>query len=568
MIFNKVNKKKNTWTFQQKLLILMVSITVVPLLLIGLISTIISNKSMEDMTKKNLSYIVYLKAQELEPYTQSIILSKEQFVEVEARVRDIEERYYVPNGMEGYGFIIDRFGIVRYHHDESKIEENWSIYPFIRQMKKEERGQFEYEFDGELRLVAFDSLPNGWKIAVGSSISDIMQPAKTMTFWIMGSIILSLFFVFFTSILVTKLLSRPLAQLVQGIKRFKDGDLTSRIEVKSKDEIGEVQETFNEMSDQFQSLVVSINNSSLHINDTVNYLREMMIETNEATEQISSSIQEIASGSEQQSSTIHDYVLNVKQIENKLNDIQLSVQNIQSRSNVARGQAVEGEQSLKILQEEMASIIDLVELTNDRIKGLATQSEKIASIVISIQKISEQTNLLALNAAIEAARAGEHGKGFAVVASEVRKLADESKGLSVRVQTELMQIINSVESSNKSIASTLEKAQDGKDVLRQSSNLFLKLAEFVNSLDEMVKEVANSTIEVSVKSNDITKGMEKVLSIATQNSADTEEVAATHEQFSSTVSIINNKAEDLEQLAQRLKKEISNMKIQDKYEQL
>ena len=194
----------------------------------------------------------------------------------------------------------------------------------------------------------------------------------------------------------------------------RDGDLTARVEVRGRDEVGQMTQAFNAMQDSYTRVVGTVAASAARLD--------------EGAGRLASGMQGVRGGMQDQQ---HE----TDQAATAINEMSATVQQIAEHAAGTRDQSQEadrlagaGQQAVERVSHSIADLSQGVQQTAVMIQELAENSERITSVVNVIHGIAEQTNLLALNAAIEAARAGEAGRGFAVVADEVRNLAKRVQG--------------------------------------------------------------------------------------------------------------------------------------------
>ncbi len=287
--------------------------------------------------------------------------------------------------------------------------------------------------------------------------------------------------------------------VVDGAVRGAEGDMTTRLEVKSSDEFGQLATAFNSMMERMSGVVADVRAGSDEILGAANEISNGNIDLSQRTEEQASSLEETASSMEEMTSTVKQNADNSGQAN------QLAMN--------ARTQAEEGGAIVSDAVEAMAEI--------------NKSSTKIADIISVVEEIAFQTNLLALNAAVEAARAGEQGRGFAVVATEVRTLAQRSS--------------ESAKEIKDLITDSVDKVKTGTELVDKSGQT---LEEIVNS----VKKVTDIVSEIAASSNEQASGIEQVNKAVMQMDEMTQQNAALVEESASASKAMEDQAQNLNQL--------------------
>ena len=332
---------------------------------------------------------------------------------------------------------------------------------------------------------------------------------------------------------ITRSITQPINQAVVVAKRVADGDLTSRIEVKSSDEIGMLMQALKEMNDNLSNLIKDA--------------RKNAEEVFSASSELAASASQVAAGSQAQSeaassmaAAVEEMTVSVTQIADHANEAH-TIAKESSALATTGGNVIHGTIS------EMKGIAESVNESSRIVQELAKQSEQISGIVKIIKEVAEQTNLLALNAAIEAARAGEQGRGFAVVADEVRKLAERTSLSTIEISDVIGKIQGSINDATESLHSGVEMANQGMEKARQAGDSVSQINTGSQRVVGTVNDISSALKEQSVATNEIAKSVEKVAQMAEENSFAVEETAKT--------------AHHLEQLSTMLQVTVGRFKI-------
>jgi len=297
------------------------------------------------------------------------------------------------------------------------------------------------------------------------------------------------------AIISQKALTSRVGQITNRIREITSGggDLTSKIHVKQRDEIGDLGTAFNEFTELIKSMVSGIrsdgsrlNNTSQSLLETANQSNTILNNQSETSEQIVSAVYEMSQATKE--------VSNIAQL--------TAEENTKALAEIDSG-------VLKI-KESVVCIQTLHETINnaaDSSKKLSEQSNSISSVLLVIQGVAEQTNLLALNAAIEAARAGEQGRGFAVVADEVRTLALKTQESTESIHSMIENIQSGVENVVNQIQNGVGEVNNAVDLSVDTQGKLNSVMEVVQKVNEMSIQTATATEQQSVVSEDINKNL-------------------------------------------------------------
>ena len=359
---------------------------------------------------------------------------------------------------------------------------------------------------------------------------------------------------------ISSMITKPITQLKTLLGDAKQGDFTGEITYYSKDEIGELMISYDEMRKGISSIIHNVDHASLQVSASSEELFAASYQSKEASAQSAVITEQLLDGSKKQSKVIR-YSTNVlNEMLSLISECSSHTNKVSQRATVTDELAVKGMTILENVKKGMAEIQQDVSQLSSLIEGLNDHSEKIENISGMITTIADQTNLLALNAAIEAARAGESGKGFAVVAEEVRKLAEQSGKFAQQIdsivqvlQHDIGKSLSSMRITNKgvkegSIASEeAEKAFNHiQTSIKEVTKLVIESGEFISSLKQNTNEVHHSFDKIAEVANTGLKGAEQV-------AATTQEQLASSEEITEASRTLANMSEELRELIIKFK---------------
>ncbi|MGR9415511.1 HAMP domain-containing protein [Rhizobium leguminosarum] len=292
------------------------------------------------------------------------------------------------------------------------------------------------------------------------------------------------------------------------------GDLNQKIEIKSNDEIKDLVNTINVMTDNLRSTAeianqiasgdLTVSPKPLSEKDTLGIALEQMVErlrgvvsdAAAAAENVSAGSQELSSSSEQVSQGATEQAASAEEASASMEEMAANIK--QNADNAA--------QTEKIARQSAKDAEASGDAVTRAVQAMRTIAEKIGIV----QEIARQTDLLALNAAVEAARAGEHGKGFAVVASEVRKLAERSQSAAAEISS--------------MSGDTVKAAQEAGDMLG-------RLVPDIRKTAELVSEISAACREQDVGASQINEAIQQLDKVTQQNAGASEQMSATSEEL-------------------------------------
>lgn len=349
---------------------------------------------------------------------------------------------------------------------------------------------------------------------------------------------------------------KPLKIVEKKINEFATGnaDLTKRIEVTSKNEIGEVVKGFNSFTEKLQSIISDIQKSKSNLEIVGSDLSYNALDTATAITQIISNIENVKKQILVQDSNVSETANSIDEISAKLDSL-VNMIGLQSNGIIHASSAVEQmigninsvdksvekmAQKFNILFDNAESGLKKQDVVTEKIRQIEQESEMLQEANSVISGIAEQTNLLAMNAAIEAAHAGEAGKGFSVVADEIRKLSETATEQSKKIGDQLKEIMESIK--GVSVASV------------ESSDSFESVSKLIKETDEIVRQIKTAMNEQSEGSKQINQ------SLHTMNDTSYDVKTAGNQMSEGSVEIIS-KMRTLQQISQYLSESMKEMSI-------
>lgn len=275
-----------------------------------------------------------------------------------------------------------------------------------------------------------------------------------------------------------------------------EGDLTRRIDVKTKDEIGLMSMGINNFIETLQNAMAKIKDSSDCMSESVIKIENHIGSANENAANVSAAMEELSATMEEVSATLSQItegsqeVLNAaKNVNSKSEDGENFVHDMKKRADETKTSAEASKQNTSKMVSDIKKLLEEA-MANSR------SVEKINELTGDILNISSQTNLLALNASIEAARAGDAGRGFAVVADEIRELADSSRNTANNIQEISVMVMNAVEELSKNAGMMIDFVDS---TVLKDYDAFVNMTDVYNEDAENMKNILTEFRQEAVR---------------------------------------------------------------------
>ena len=403
----------------------------------------------------------------------------------------------------------------------------------------------------EVEAVLHDVLTHNYTKITGTRAFDVIL------------LIIGLAFTVIVAIIVNVTLAKParnasvhLSQIVDLIENDK-GDLTQRIEVKSKDEIGQLATGINGFIETLQSLMQKLqteaermSDSALAVAGQVNESNKSALNVSSAMEELAASMQEVTATIEQIANGSHDILARVQNMNNSVEEGNETVDTIKGRAISMQKETLDSKQNAIVVIRDIGTQL---ESAVEESKSV----DKINELTGNILDIASQTNLLALNASIEAARAGDAGKGFAVVADEIRSLAENSS----KTANDIQNISNIVTSAVNRLAENAQKMLDyiGNDVMKDYDSFVGIVNQYEADADLMSRiltEFAEQAATINETMQDMNSGLVDVSTTVGESARAVSSVAEDAATLVDAMVQIQDESENSQQISEGLQSEV------------
>jgi|LQYC01.1.fsa_nt_gi Methyl-accepting chemotaxis protein len=361
---------------------------------------------------------------------------------------------------------------------------------------------------------------------------------------------------------ISRYILKNVRNLLIATRTIGKGDLTREVAINSKDEIGELAMSFNQMILSLREMIIQFRKSSDDIITASKTLSTFVQDINFTAEEVAVISTQISKGAEKQSQLMDNTFAIMKRM---ADSIQMVAEKSQVAADSAKlaGETAKSERgSLEKTREELEKVFSKIESSAFLIRNFGEKIQKITKIADIITGIAEQTNLLSFNAAIEATRAGESGKGFSIVADEVRRLAEKAKGYA----EDITSIIDAIKKDNLIISSSLDEQTEGVSFGRKAVGTAVSgLVDIMGKIIEMVddiQEISSITQQQKQDAQLVVDDMGNVAKLAEEYVCATEETAKVAASQVESMNKMVASTKNLSEISDRLKNAALRFKLE------
>lgn len=465
-------------------------------------------------------------------------------------------------GFNGYPILLDNTGTAIAHPYAQG--QNLMEFDFIQEMYNNEhdRDFIRYKAEGTKRLMVYTTIPDlGWKVGAIYDEKEVDKLSNSIRMGMIAFTFGTLFVLFIVLYIVMSRTLKPVNTLKTLMSSVAAGDLTVRSDIQSKDEMGDLGNSFNVMVNNMDSIISVVNQSAENVRSSSESMSAVAEETSASSSEVAHAVNEIAVGAAKSAEDAEEVTEQAELLGEQINII---AQKSELMTDIAKRTGemnASGSSQTQELKRSFANWEEDLQSMYDVIGTLGEQVQAIGGVMETITDISSQTNLLALNASIEAARAGEHGKGFAVVAEEVRKLAEQS----ARSTDEVKGTVLSLQEKSRMVTEQMQETMDNfhrqGEVVTETETIFGDISTLMTEMQHSIDEVYNQVQVVTKYKQEVSRTIQTMAATAQETAAACEEVSAsTEEQLRATQSVTDS-AERLTELSEELSSTVERFKI-------
>lgn len=464
-------------------------------------------------------------------------------------------------GKKGQVYVVDRNGNLIAAKDVSRVlrGENLAhlskVAQFInnKNSRLDSRADIVNGIEGLPVVSSFAPLSYPeWAVLVELPVSEAYQQV-TITFIIsLVIMVLSFALAVIAGNYISKRITKPLIQLRDATKTISEGNLNTRIDIKSKNEIGELALNFNQMVISLGNLIINTKQAIKVMLEQSAALKDGSNQSVQTSEAIAFSMQQISQGAMEQTMETEKTANQMHQLAKEIDFVVNNANEVETITSHAKALSLKSKEAIHLLTQKARENERIAGMIAKNINEFILSMEKIQKVTGMIAEITEQTNLLALNAAIEAARAGEAGRGFAIVAEEMNKLAGQSRDAAITINDMIVGIHDQTVASASSSDQAHLLIQEQMTSILSARDAFDEIVTAMDGIIERNVEMISTIKKMNDYKEKTVSSIMTISSVSEESAASSEEVLASTEEQTALAEQIKDLADKMHGLAENL----------------
>jgi methyl-accepting chemotaxis protein len=402
--------------------------------------------------------------------------------------------------------------------------------------------------EGASVITAFSEVNSaGWRLVGKTPVNQLVSDADSI--YVLTLIVTAAAAVAAVVIcyIMIRMFANPLVRLRNLMNEGERGNLSVRLYLNRKDEIGQLTDSFNRMMSEITSLVEQTNGTADEVLATASVLTEASRKTAVSAKEIAVATEEIASGSTSLAIEAERGSDLTSTINTQMQNLMNTNQSMEASATTVQLASEQGASYMNVLIEKTGLTEQMTRSLVEKVDRLKDSTSSIRKILDVLNNLTKQTNILSLNATIEAARAGAAGKGFMVVADEIRKLADQSRH-SIDVVGQITETIQrEIDETVEVLTEAHPIFQEQVSSVKETNQIFMAVQSHMAQFSDNLGSVTEAISKLDESQSVLTDAMTSVSAVAEQSSATSEEVASlSNEQLSVSEELVklSNRLED------------------------
>lgn len=463
-------------------------------------------------------------------------------------------------------YVLSGDGKVMAHPNAEYMQnrEDFSALDFVKAGLRGENASLRSQNITGEKVIVSSSLNEmtGWLIVVETPVSIAMQSAYRLLNISIILFICAVIVVVICGSFFSRSISRPLVKISSVMKSVAGGDLKDfYLNIKSKDEIGQLYNSVKIMTQNLRDLVGNIQTVSTSLASQSQQLFKATDETTQSLTQVVTTIGEMAQGNSDQAMMIQGTTDAINKVNNIVSNATIKTEGAAGKAKESLDLAVAGRKAIERQSQKIEENNRYTNSVGESIQELAAMADEIHNIIGVINGIAEQTNLLSLNASIEAARAGEAGRGFAVVADEIRKLAEQSGKSTKKIEDIVRSINGKIEETVGNMMQVKESVLAMEASVSDTNESFDRIFDSITELAQIVREVNTAFVEISNQTREVADQATNISAVVEEASASMQEISASSEEQLASMETIAQSSGQLENMARELLTQVGKFKV-------